>query len=143
MDPISLFFDQYTIQALRQTYSHPLIPILLEELAINPTIQPLILKKQAGRPKTKRIRKGAWKRKQTRCSTCLDWGHNKGSCWNQPVSSGRRQRAREWLGEVIVELGDLETKSENEGYISSELSDLNDSDVEEIEAVDRVNKEVV
>ena len=47
------------------------------------------------------------------------------------------------LGEVIVELGDLETESENEGYISSELSDLNDSDIEEIEAVDRVNEEVV
>ena len=42
-------------------------------------------------------------------------------------------------GKFIVELGDLETESENKGYISSELSDLNDSGAEEIEAVDRVN----
>jgi len=70
----------------------------------------------------------------------LDWGHNKGTCRNQPVSSGRRERAREWLGEVIVELGDLEDNEE--GYISSELSDLNDSDIEEIEVEDRVDKEV-
>jgi hypothetical protein len=33
----------------------------------------------------------------------------------------------------------LETESENKGYISSELSDLNNSGAEEIEAVDRVN----
>ena len=45
VDPISLFFDRYTTQALRQTYSHLLIPILLEELVINPKIQSLILKK--------------------------------------------------------------------------------------------------
>jgi hypothetical protein len=32
------------------------------------------------------------------------------------------------------------TESENKSYISSELSGLNDSDAEEIEAVDRVNE---
>jgi hypothetical protein len=72
VDAISLFFDRYTIQALQQTYSHPLIPILFEEIAIDPTIQPLILKKQGSPQKTKPIRKGAWKRRQTKCSTCLD-----------------------------------------------------------------------
>jgi hypothetical protein len=33
-------------------------------------------------------------------------------------------------------------ESENKSYISLELSGLNDSDAEEIEAVDRVNEEV-
>ena len=77
---------------------------------------------------------------QTRCSTCLDWGHNRGTCRNQPVSSGRRERAREQLGKVIVELGDLE--DDQEGYISLELSDLNDSDIEDIEVEDRVDEEI-
>ena len=47
--------------------------------------------------------------------------------------------------EVIIKLRDLETKSKdkNKGYISSELLDLNDLDIEEIEAIDIVNKEVV
>jgi len=111
---------------------------LLDNLVIDPIIQPPILKKQAGRPKTKRIRKGAWKRKQTRCSTCLDWGHNKGTCRNQPISSGRRERAREWLEEVIVKLRDLEDNEE--GYISSELSDLNDLDIEEVQEVQEVQE---
>jgi uncharacterized protein involved in exopolysaccharide biosynthesis len=59
------------------------------------------------------------------------------------ISSGRRQRARDWLGEVIVELGDLETESEldnEEGFRSSDLSELNDSDIEEIDAEDRVDE---
>lgn len=143
VDPISLFFDRYTVKALRKTYRHPLVPISLEALIIDTTIQPPIIKKQVGRPRTKRIRKGSWNRKQTRCSTCMDWGHNKKGCRNQPVSSGRRQRARDWLGEVIVELGDLETESElenEEGYRSSDLSELNDSDIEEIDAEDRVDE---
>jgi hypothetical protein len=73
----------------------------------------------------------------------MDWGYNKKGCRNQPVSSRRRQRARDWLGEVIVELGDLETELElenEEGYRSSDLSELNDSDIEEIDAEDRVDE---
>ena len=72
----------------------------------------------------------------------MDWGHNKSTCRNQPVSSGRRQRARDWLEEeVVIILGDLESGQE-EGTISSdssELSDLPDSDIEE-EEIDRINK---
>ena len=42
---------------------------------------------------------------------------------------------------MIVELGDLE--GNEEGYISSELSDLNNLDIkEEIEVEDRVDEEV-
>ena len=54
-----------------------------------------------------------------------------------------RERARDWLGEVIIELGDLETESEpgnREGYLSIESSDLNNSDIEEIEAEDKVGE---
>jgi hypothetical protein len=109
----------------------------LEALIIDTTIQPPIIKKQVGRPRTKRIRKGSWNRKQTRCSTCIDWGHNKKDCRNQPVSSGRRQRARDWLGEVIETESELENE---EGYRSSDLSELNDSDIEEIDAEDRVDE---
>src|ERR1700761_4207818 len=79
--------------------THSCFPV---SLAVDNNIKPPVLRKQAGRPRTKRIRKGAWERKQTRCSNCLDWGHNKRSCRGQPVSSGRRERARDWLDEVEV-----------------------------------------
>ena len=45
---------------------------------------------------------------------------------------------------MILELGDLEV-DEEDGYISlesSEFSDLSDSDIENIESIDRGNKEV-
>ena len=99
-DPLSFFYDAYSTRVYRKTYSHPLPPISIEDLVVDNNIKPPILRKQAGRPRTKRIRKGAWERKQTRCSNCLDWGHNKRSCRGQPVSNGRRERARNWLGEV-------------------------------------------
>ena len=101
-DPLSFFYDAYSTGVYRKTYSHPLPPISIEDLAVDNNIKPPVLRKQAGRPRTKRIRKGAWERKQTRCSNCLGWGHNKRSCRGQPVSSGRRERARDWLDEVEV-----------------------------------------
>ena len=38
VDPISLFFDRYTVKALQKTYSYLLVPILLEALIIDTTI---------------------------------------------------------------------------------------------------------
>lgn len=76
-------------------------------------------------------------------STCINQGHNTKGCRNQPVSSRRRQIARDWLGEVIVELGDLKIEPEpknKEGYRSSDLSELNDSNMKEIDAKNRVYK---
>ena len=65
---------------------------------------------------------------------CLEWGHNKRSYRGQPVSSGRRQRAQDWLqaiGEARGEEGDEHDSSreEDQGAIiisdnSSELSEI-------------------
>jgi hypothetical protein len=121
-DPLSFFYNTYSTTAYRKTYGHPLPPISIEDLVVDDNIKPPILRKQASRPRTKRIRKGAWRRTQTRCSNCLDWGHNKKSCRGQPVSSGRRERARDWLAEVVDRVdsneddqeADIENKDEDE-----------------------------
>ncbi len=97
IDPIGLFLSAYTTRQYRHTYSQPLPPVSIQELTTDDKVLPPIIRKQAGRPRIKRIRKGAWNRKQTRCTSCLEWGHNKRSCRGQPVSSGRRQRAQDWL----------------------------------------------
>ena len=102
----------------------------MDNLAINNTIKPPIIRKQAGRPCIKRLRKGAWKRRQTQCSNCLNWGHNQRTCRGQPVSSGRKERARDWLGEVVS--GVLEEEEES----SKESSDSGD-DVIEVELGDK------
>lgn len=134
-DPLSFFFKAYSTRAYRKTYSHPLPPISVEDLLVDDSIKPPTLRKQAGRPRTKRIRKGEWQRKQTRCSNCLDWGHNKRSCRGQPVSNGRRERARDWLAEVVN--GELEASSGEEEDQESENEDQNDEiEQEEDDQVD-------
>src|ERR1700710_304811 len=84
--------------------------------------------------------KGGMERYYTRCYTCLDWGLNETGCRGQPVSSGRRERAaREWLGEIEIILEDLELEEEEGfGYESSELSDLDNSNIEQMETEDDV-----
>ena len=121
-------------------------PISIEDLIIDDNIKPPTIRKQASRPCTKRIRKGAWKKKQTRCSNCLDWGHNKRSCRGQPVPSGRRERARDWQGEVVdgireEEEESSEESSDNDDAIEVELDDEvgfreeeEDSDLSEVES---------
>src|SRR6266536_3457940 len=124
--------------------------IRFKYLAVDNNIKPPILRKQAGRPRARRIRKGAWQRKQTRCGNCLDWGHNKKSCRGQPVSSGRRERARDWLAEgesgVDSDNGDqgtdIEDKDEDEHEDEDEDSDEDgDEDIEQ-EEEDQVVEEV-
>ena len=44
---------------------------------------------------------------------CLEWGHNKRSYRGQPVSSGRRQRAQDWL-QAIEEVGEEEEGDEHD-----------------------------
>lgn len=100
-DPLTFFYDAYSTRACRKTYSHPLRPISIDDLVVDENIKPPIIRKQAGRPGTGRIRKGAWERTQTQCSCCLDWGHNKRPCRGQPVSYGRRGHARDWPVEVV------------------------------------------
>lgn len=67
-DPVTFFYDAYSTSACRKTYSRPLPPISIEDLVVDENIKPPILRKQAGFPRTKRIRKGAWERMQIQCS---------------------------------------------------------------------------
>ena len=80
IDPITLFDNHYSTRVYQKTYSKALIPISIENLVSDQSIKPPIIQKQAGRPKTKRVRKGDWQSKQTRCGKCLDWGHNRRRC---------------------------------------------------------------
>jgi hypothetical protein len=68
-------------------------------LASDLGIFPLVFKKQRGRPKTKRIWKGAWKKKATLCSNCQGTGHNRRTCRFAPAHS-RRQRAQDCDSDV-------------------------------------------
>jgi hypothetical protein len=151
-DPLSFFYDAYSTRAYRKTYSHPIPPISLEDLAVDNNIKPPILRKQAGRLRAKRIRKGAWQRKQTRCGNCLDWGHNK-SCRGQSVSSRRRKRARDWLAEVVDRESavdsdngdpgtDIEDEDENEGEDEDGDENENEDEGIEQEEEDQVIEEV-
>ena len=47
-------------------------------------------------PKGKAGSKVALKRKQRRCTNCLELGHNKRRCVAQPAQNGRAERARNW-----------------------------------------------
>src|SRR6266536_854403 len=130
-DPLGFFYDTYSTRVYRKTYSHPLPPILIEDLVVDDNVKPPILRKQAGRPRTKRIRKGAWQRRQTQCSNCLDWGHNKRSCRGQPVSNGRRERARDWLAEVVNRELDIDSDEEDQGTEIEDKDKDEDKDEDE------------
>lgn len=135
IDPISLFDTSYFVKAYRKTYSRLLLPISIENITPDKSIKPPIIKKQAGRPKTKRIRKGSWEKRQTRCGNCLNWGHNKRRCTNQPVSSGRKERAYHWLEEVGVEVEvEVELRVEIE---ESESESGNENEIIVVEDEDR------
>jgi hypothetical protein len=114
VDPITLFDNHYSTRVYQKTYCRPLVPISIENLVPNQSIKPPIIQKQAGRPKTRRIRKGAWYCKQTRCGNYLDWGHNRRRCTGQPASSGRHERARNWLEEIQVDREEGEDSEDSE-----------------------------
>jgi hypothetical protein len=59
VDPLTLFDTSYSVRVYKKTYSRPLIPISIQDLTPDESIKPPILKKQAGRLKTKRIQKGS------------------------------------------------------------------------------------
>jgi hypothetical protein len=57
------------------------MPLLsIKNLLSNLNILPLLIVKKQGRLREKQIRKGAHKRKQTRCTNCLQLGYNKRRC---------------------------------------------------------------
>src|SRR5277367_1664557 len=73
------------------------MPLLsIENLPSDLFILPLLIAKKRGRLREKRIRKGALKRKQRKCTNCLQLGHNKRQCVAQPAQNGRAERARDW-----------------------------------------------
>jgi hypothetical protein len=69
--------------------------LLIENLSSYPDILPLLIAKKRGRPRVKRIRKGALKRKQTKCTNCLQLGYNKRRCVAQPAQNGRAEKLRD------------------------------------------------
>ena len=71
--------------------------VSIEDLASDPEIHPPKLGKLRGRPKTKRIRKGAWNHQTRKCGNYRQIGHNTRRCTGLPVAKNRREeRARDW-----------------------------------------------
>jgi hypothetical protein len=70
-------------------------PLLIKNILSYPDILPPLIGKKRGRLRVKRIRKGALKRKQTKCTNCLQLGHNKRRCVAQPAQNGRAKRLRD------------------------------------------------
>jgi hypothetical protein len=137
IDSIELFDQYFTTQTYESTYRHTVLPVSIENLPRDDSIKPPILRKAAGRPRTKRVRKGQWSRKQTRCGNCLEWGHNRRRCTNQPVSNGRRERAYEWLQS---ESEDEDSREEEEDQLSTDEEEESRLDQElgiQIEEVDQ------
>jgi hypothetical protein len=59
-----------------------------------PGCDPPEYKKQRGRPPTKRIRKGAYRRKETKCGNCGGTKHNACTCRNA-LKNTQRERAQD------------------------------------------------
>jgi hypothetical protein len=57
-DLLALFCNRYPTQYFRYTYSHPVIPVLINDLQSDSSILPLLIHKQPRRLHTKRYRKG-------------------------------------------------------------------------------------
>ena len=93
-DPYEHFSNAYTLKSYRRTYEVAMPPLSIENLPSDPSILPPLIAKKRGRPRVKRIRKGALKRKQTKCTNCLQLGHNKRRCVAQPAQNARAERAR-------------------------------------------------
>jgi hypothetical protein len=113
-----MVFDIHNLS--QKAYFKPLIPISIENLVSDQNIKPPIIQKQACRPKTERIKKRVWQRKQTRRGNFFDWGYNRGRCTGLPASDGRSERARDRLEEIqrwertLKEEEDRSQESENE-----------------------------
>jgi hypothetical protein len=99
-DPYEHFSNAYTLKLYRRTYEVAMPPLSIENLPSDPKILPPLIAKKRGRPRVKRIRKGALKRKQRKCTNCLQLGHNKRRCVAQPAPNGRAERARNWNQDI-------------------------------------------
>jgi hypothetical protein len=94
-DPYQHFALYYKVKALRKSYERFIIPFSIQDLKLTPGYFPPEHKKQPGRPRTKRIRKGASKRKAVTCGNCGQKGqHNKRTCRSAPKNT-RQERAQD------------------------------------------------
>jgi hypothetical protein len=84
--------------------------ILIEDLEYSDSILPPEFRRQAGRPKTKRIRQQPQphvSKREITCSSCGQKGHNKAICPNRPKDNGRAQR----IQDIIL---DIDSHSDDE-----------------------------
>ena len=122
-DPFDYADWIYSVKAYRATYHHFLLPVNIDNLPSNNRVLPLEFKKQRGRPPTKRIRKGAWRRKTMHCSNCHGTDHNIWKCRHAPALHGRQQRARDHESST----------SSSASSINGALSDLDSDDLQDRE----------
>lgn len=112
----------YTIRSYLKTCHVPMKPISMEDLPSDPNILPPKFGKLHGRPRTKRIRKGAWNRQKRKCGNCKQTGHNTGRCTGLPATkNGRGEGSPDWAA------------IDNDDSGESEISRLRSNDFEGME----------
>ena len=106
-DPFHYLSKRYEWDILLRTYEAPIQPVIIQGLQVlvvsgsGDFIRPPFKKAKRGRPKIARIRANYGPEKRLyKCSVCLQSGHNRRVCPNQPVEHGRAQRA---LDRLVVE----------------------------------------
>ncbi len=119
-DPYSYVDERYSVEVYRRTYEHFILPMNIENLVSEQGILPPVFKKQRGRPKTKRIRKDAYKRKATHCGNCGGINHNRRSCRSAPAYNGRQQRARD--RELSISSGSSSSSSNSDLGLDLDLN---------------------
>ena len=103
-DPFHYFSRHYDWDISLRTYKRPIHPVTIQGLQAgvgDSDIRPPVKRVKRGRPKVARIR-ASHNQEDKRiynCSVCLQSGHNRRVCPNQPVEHGRAQRARDQLVE--------------------------------------------
>jgi hypothetical protein len=117
----------------KNSYEHFLVPFSVEDLPSDIDILPPVYKKQRGRPKTIQIRKGAYKRKETRCSNCGKARHNVRRCPNAPAVNSRQQRA--W-----IESSSSDTSSHDSTSNDSDNESIDTDDLEWIAEMERYDE---
>ena len=103
-DPFQYFSRRYKWDISLRIYKEPIQPVLIQGLEVlaGECIRPPVKKAKRGRPKVARIRANYGTEKRIyKCSVCLQSGHNRRICPNQPVEHGRAQRAQDKLVEGI------------------------------------------
>jgi len=122
------------LSAYQNTYKDFLLPFSIKHLESTTRYLPLVFQKQRGKPTTKRIRKGAWKRKKTKCSKCHGFNHNIRKCKFAPAINGRQERARERQMSI--------SDNSNSGSLSSNSSSDLDSEINEAALQDQAESDL-